>query len=284
MSNHIKIIISTQRRDGRDECMFPAELQIKNRKIKDKIQNRFIEIDFLRGFAIIFMVFLHFMWDLDYFGLVPLNQDIYQFQKIVPSIFFILVGVCLAVTYNRSIKKHRDNKKTYSHFIMRGLKILSLGIIISMATMIFIPDRPIFFGVLHCIGLSIILTVPFLKLKNYSLLFAPLFILIGFVFGSITVENPTLIHLIIGIHQGNIGQYTIDYFPLLPWFGAILFGIALGNIIYCNGEKRRFRLPDISKYRSVTTISWLGKNSLSIYLIHQPIIAGVIMLFTIISF
>ena len=70
-------MISTQRKDGRDECMFPAELQNKNRKIKDKIQNRFIEIDFLRGFAIIFMVFLHFMWDLDYFGLVPLNQDIY---------------------------------------------------------------------------------------------------------------------------------------------------------------------------------------------------------------
>ena len=163
MSNLIKIIISTQRRDGRDECMLPAELQIKDRKIKEKIQSRFIEIDFLRGFAIIFMVFLHFMWDLDYFGLVPLNQDIYQLQKIVPSIFFILVGVCLAVTYNRSIKKQYNDKKNYSHFIVRGLKILGLGIVISIGTMIFIPDRPIFFGVLHCIGLSIILTVPFLK-------------------------------------------------------------------------------------------------------------------------
>ena len=263
--------------------MFPVKFQIRNKQRKEKLPNRFIELDLLRGFAIIFMVFLHIIWDLDYFGILPLNQNIYQFQKIVPSIFFILVGVCLAVTYNRSIKKQDNDKKTYIHLIMRGLKILNLGIIISIVTMIFIPDRPIFFGVLHCIGVSIILIVPFLKLKNYNLIFAPFFILVGLAFSNFAIENPTLIHLILGIHQGNVGQYTIDYFPLLPWFGVILLGIGLGNVIYCNGDKRRFRLPDLTKYRSITTISWLGKNSLSIYLIHQPLIAGAIAFFTFIS-
>jgi uncharacterized membrane protein len=260
--------------------MFAVNFQIRNKQTKEKHPNRFIELDLLRGFAIIFMVFLHIIWDLDYFGIMPLNQNIYQFQKIVPSIFFILVGVCLAVTYNRSIKKQDNDKKTHIHLIIRGLKILNLGIIISIGTMIFIPDRPIFFGVLHFIGVSIILSVPFLKLKNYNIAFAPLLILMGILFNNIIVEDPTLLHLVLGIHQSNIGQFTIDYFPLLPWFGVVLLGISLGNIIYCNGEQRRFRLPDLSRYRSVTTISWLGKNSLSIYLIHQPIIAGAITLFT----
>jgi len=265
------------------ESMLPVKL-LKNKPIKEKLQNRFIELDFFRGFAIIFMVFLHIMWDLDYFGLVPLNQDIYQFQKIVPSIFFILVGICLTVTYNRSIKKQVNyNGKTYSHLIKRGFKILILGLIISIVTLIFIPEKPIFFGVLHCIGLSIILAVPFLKLKNYNILIAPLFILVGIAFSNFTIENPNILHLILGIHQANVGQFTIDYFPILPWFGVILLGIGLGNIIYCNGDKRRFRLPDLTKYRSITTISWLGKNSLSIYLIHQPLIAGTITFFTFIS-
>ena len=134
---------------------------------------RFTELDVLRGFAITFMVFLHLLWDLDYFGVFPLNQQIYQFQAIVPIMFFTLVGMCLAVGNNRKLSLPVEEQRKYKqHLILRGMKIFSLGMIITTITLIFMPDRPIIFGVLHCIGFSIILSVPFLKYKFYNILFA----------------------------------------------------------------------------------------------------------------
>jgi len=250
-----------------------------NKPINQANSGRFIEIDVLRGLAIILMIFLHIIWDLDYFGLFPINTQIYQFQKIVPTIFFILLGVCLVVSKNKKITQTSFDEITYNkHLFLRGLKIFGLGMIITLVTMIFIPDKPIFFGVLHCIGFSIILSIPFMKFKYYNLLFASLVILIGFLFSQNSIEDPTLIHLVVGLQPTNIAQYTIDYFPLFPWFGACLFGIVLGKLLYKDNE-RRFRIPDISKYKPVTMFSWLGKHSLTIYLLHQPIIAGALSIF-----
>ena len=234
---------------------------------------RFVELDLLRGFAIIGMVFLHILWDLDFFGILPLNRGIYQFQEIVPSIFFVLMGICLVITVNR--RNTVSPRVLSKHLLFRGLWILGLGMIISLVTLIFIPDRPIFFGVLHCIGLSVILSIPLLRFKSYNIIFAAIIILAGIVIGFYPMENPTLAHLIVGIHQADVGKYTIDYFPLLPWFGVSLIGVALGNWLYKDG-KRRFAFPDLSRYKPVALFSWLGKHSLTIYLIHQPIIYGLL--------
>ena len=130
------------------------------------------------------------------------------------------------------------------------------------------------------VGFSIILSIPLLKFNYYNFFFATWIILIGILFGQYPVENPTVLHLAVGLHQANIAQYTIDYFPLFPWFGACLFGIVLGKLLYI-GDERRFRIPDISKYKPVTMFSWLGKHSLAIYLLHQPIIAGALSIYMI---
>jgi len=240
---------------------------------------RFIELDVLRGFAIVGMIFLHILWDLDYFGLVPLNMRIYQFQGTIPLLFFLLIGICLAVGWakrdNMSIEKQKEFQQS---LILRGLKIFSLGMIFTTITLIFMPGRPIVFGVLHFIGLSIILSVPFLKLKVHTVLFAVVLILAGIVLGGFVVENPTAIHLAIGLHQANVWKYTIDYFPLIPWFGFVLLGIALGSVLYC-GNERRFNVPSFSKYKPVAVVSWLGRHSLAIYVLHQPVIAGALFVF-----
>lgn len=251
------------------------------KKTYNKHITRFIELDLLRGFAIIFMVFLHIIWDLDYFGLVPMNTQIYKLQICVPAMFFVLLGICIHVSANKKIQNSiLDEKKYYKHLFFRGLKIIGLGIIISLVSMVFLSDRPIFFGVLHCIGFSIILCIPFLKLKIFNLIPASFTITVGYLFGQYNIENPTIFHLAIGLHQSNISQHTIDYFPVFPWFGACLIGLSIGSILYKDNE-RRFRLPDLSLYTPVRLFSWLGKHSLIIYLIHQPIIAGVLSIFVI---
>jgi uncharacterized membrane protein len=256
---------------------------IKKRIIHKHSSNRFIEIDMLRGIAIILMIFGHILWDLDYFGMVPMNSGIYSaLHKTVPPLFFLLVGIGLIVSKKKIENKTlEDEKKYYKRLFERGLKIFGLGMIITIGSLIFMPERVVFFGVLHCIGLSVVLSAPFLKYRNYALLFAMLFIFAGTLMAQYPVENPTIFHLTVGLHQADVWRYTVDYFPLLPWFGISLLGIAIGDRLYC-GNKRRFRMPDLSRYRPAKLFQWAGQHSLGLYLLHQPIIAGALAVFMVI--
>ena len=237
---------------------------------------RFIELDILRGCAIAIMIFYHLLWDLDYFNIISLNNSMYQSNRLFPPIFFLLVGICLAI----SASKEQTPSERVKHLFIRGSWIFSLGLALTVLTLLIIPEKPILFGVLHCIGLSIILSIPFLKFKSYNIIFAIAIILIGFIVGLFPVENPSILHLAIGFHQTGIWNYTVDYFPLLPWFGGILAGISLGNFLYKDNE-RRFNIPDLSKYKPATIFSWLGQHSLAVYLLHQPIITGALFIFVI---
>jgi uncharacterized membrane protein len=259
---------------GISSVLVPLSAKLSARLTKKKTSFRFPELDALRGSAIILMIFLHLLWDLDYFGIMPLNHDLYQIQFICPFLFLLLVGICLSVSYNKA----NTSNRTHSRLLFRGFKIFLLGVALSVITFILLPDRPIIFGVLHCIGCSIMLSVVFLRFKTYALLPAVGIIIIGLFFGTITVSNPTVIHLALGLHQQNVWSTTIDYFPLFPWFGVTLLGIAVGNVLY-KDNKRQFHLPNIARYTSVNMMSWLGKHSLLIYLLHQPLIAGLLQLY-----
>lgn len=250
---------------------------IRNEMHKNK-KNRFIELDVLRGFAITHMILLHLLWDLDYYEIYPLNSTIYQTNTIVQVMFFALLGICLSVVYNKNNKPKKT--ELYFHLVKRGLWIFLLGMTITIVTAIFMPDRPILFGVLHCIGLCIILTIPFLRLKQWNLPIANIIIATGLIFGTINITNPSALHLLIGIHPLDFWIHTIDYFPLFPWLGVCLLGVSIGSVLY-TGSERKFKIPDISKYSSVKALSWLGQHSLAIYLFHQPIIAGALTLFII---
>lgn len=257
---------------------------LKKKIIHTPSSQRFIEIDILRGLAIILMIFGHIFWDLDYFGLVPINSGIYSvIQNTVQPTFFLLVGISLVVSKkkieNMTLK---DEKKYYRRLIFRGLKILGLGMILTILTLLFIPEKPVFFGVLHCIGLSVILSAPFLKYRNYNLLFAIMILFASLVAAEYNVENPTIFHLVVGIHQTNVWSYTVDYFPLLPWFGICLLGLVIGDCLY-SGNERKFRMPDLSRYRPAKIFQWCGQHSLIIYLLHQPIIAGALSIFMILG-
>jgi len=243
-------------------------------------QQRFIEIDMLRGVAILLMIFGHFLWDLYYFGFIPLNSSIYAaLQSFVPQLFFILVGISLIVSKKRiETKTIEEENKYYKRLFVRGLRIFSLGMILTTGSLIVMPEMPVFFGVLHCIGLSIVLSIPVLKYRNYALSFALIVLFVSLIFVQHPTKNPTLFHLILGMHQENVWAYTVDYFPLVPWFGITLLGIAVGDWLYC-GDKRRFRMPDLSRYKPVKMFQWAGQHSLVIYLLHQPIIAGTLTLF-----
>jgi len=259
-------------------------VHLKNKIFQIPSSQRFIELDMLRGIAIILMIFGHIFWDLDYFGLMPINSGIYSILQItVPPTFFLLVGISLVVSKKRIENiTLKDEKSYYKRLIFRGLKIFGLGMILTIITLFFIPEKPVFFGVLHCIGLSVILSAPFLKYRKYNLLFAIMILFASLVVAEYNLENPTIFHLAIGIHQTNVWSYTVDYFPLLPWFGVCLLGVIIGDILY-SGNERKFRMPDLSRYRPAKIFQWCGQHSLMIYLIHQPVIAGALSIFMILQ-
>ncbi len=248
---------------------------IEHQQTKKEYSQRFIELDILRGCAILFMIILHLFWDLDYFGILPLNTNFYSLNIIVPVMFFLLVGIC------QSVNKHKyqnQPQKMYVRTVQRGLWVLNLGMLFTLLTVVFLPERPILFGVLHCIGCCIILSTFFLKWKSLNILIATFCIISGIAIGFFfSTENPTILHLALGIHQPDIATHTIDYFPILPWLGVCLLGVTLGNVLY-KDNKRRFSIPDLSHYKPTKIFSWLGQHSLAIYLVHQPLIVGVLFL------
>jgi uncharacterized membrane protein len=253
---------------------------IKKKLIRPVGTQRFIEIDMLRGVAILMMIIGHILWDLDYFGLLPINSEVYSvLQRTCPPLFFLLVGMSLIVSKKKSDRKSNNDENTYyKHLIVRGLNIFCLGMCLTIGSLIFMPEKIVFFGVLHCIGLSIVISTIFLKYKKYVPIFAISFISTGMIFMKIHIQNPTLFHLIIGQHSADLWSYTLDYFPMLPWFGLVLLGISIGDQLY-EGTSRKFRMPDLSKYKPIKIFQWCGQHSLGLYLVHQPVIAGALSVY-----
>jgi uncharacterized membrane protein len=203
-------------------------------------QDRFIELDVIRGSALFLMIFFHALWDLNFYSVLPLDTTLYSLGAIVTFIFFLVAGISISIAYER---------KSIYHVIKHGLWIFNVGMGLTIITLIAIPQKPIYFGVLHCIGLSILLSIPFLKFKRYTVFPAFCAMIAGMVIDSIPTTSPSIIQLILGLHQSNIWQYTIDYFPILPWFGVVLLGITIGTIAYKDG-KRQFSMANVHSHRS----------------------------------
>jgi len=242
------------------------------------LNKRFWEIDVLRGLAILLMVIYHLIFDLTFFGIFSFNLSsgvLWWFARAVAFIFLFLVGVSLTLSYTRTHlqgQKHGE-KRLFSKYFKRGVKIFSLGLLVTLATWMFIPEDFIVFGVLHFIGIAIILEYPFLNKKYLNLILGLIFISTGFVLAQFTVSYPWLLWL--GLKPA--GFITVDYFPLLPWLGVVSLGLFTGKILYPD-YKRRFQLPDLSKNPSIGIFSFMGRHSLLIYLLHQPLLILILYL------
>lgn len=230
---------------------------------------RYWEIDFFRGIAVILMIIFNYAFTLRYFNVFAVDAGWafwWLFPRLIASIFIFLAGVSMALSYNKTKKANVHRK-----FIFRGLKIFGYGLIITLVTWLFFPEDFIVFGILHFIGLSVILSIPFLKIRrnNLNLLFALIFLAIGVYLSSVVFDSSWLLWL--GFAPFNF--HTFDYFPLLPWFGVVLLGLSFGNLLYPEG-KRAFKIKEIS-----SPLCFLGRHSLVIYLLHQVVLVGLLYLF-----
>jgi uncharacterized membrane protein len=232
--------------------------------------SRFWEVDLLRAVAVIMMILFHILYDLEYFGdydfqLGSLPWIIYA--RVGALIFIGLVGVSLTLSYSRSIVEGRSEKTEQDKQVKRGLMIFSWGLIITFITWYLLKEFIIVFGILHFIGLSIIIAFPLIKYKSLNLALGTVFIVLGVILIYPNFEFPWLVWL--GFRP--IEYDYVDYFPLLPWFGVVLIGIVVGHSLYPK-YKRKFNLPDLSENTIIKPFCFIGRHSLLIYLAHQPII------------
>ena len=233
--------------------------------------NRLWEVDILRGIAIILMIIFNYSFALSFLNIYTINSGSfywYVFPSIIAGMFISISGLSLTLSYNQI----KSKKEVHKRFFLRGLKIFSLGMLITIVTFLTFPEAFIIFGILHLIGFSIIFGQFFVKFKRLNLLLGILLILLGFYLQNFRFDFPWLLWL------GFIPKdyLTFDYFPILPWFGVSLLGIFFGNILYNKG-KRNFKIRDFSDTLVVKILSFLGRNSLTIYLLHQPILILILL-------
>ena len=240
------------------------------------LNRRFWEVDFLRGLAVILMIAYHFIFDLSFFQIYTLNLSyglLWYFPRVIAGIFILLVGISLYLSYSRAeiSELYSRDRDFFLKYLKRGVWIFSLGLVITLATWIFIREEFIIFGILHFVGLAIIIAFPLLKYnqryKYLNLFLGLLFVAAGFYINSFTFNFNWLLWL--GFIPQNL--VTVDYFPLLPWFGMLALGIFSGSVLYRNYH-RQFKIPDLSSHLPVRLFTFLGKHSLIIYFIHQPIL------------
>lgn len=234
-------------------------------------KERFWEIDFLRGLAIIKMIIFNWSFALFYLGIYTFNEGL-MLPGLAAAVFIFLSGLSLTISYSRIRKwKRRD---IYKKYFSRGLMIFAYGLIITAITYLTFPEAFIIFGILHFLGISIILGQFFLNYKRFNIFLGLLIIVLGFYIQNLSVDSPWFLWL--GFAPNTF--FTFDYFPLLPWFGVSLLGIFFGNVFYENG-KRKFNIKDHSKNPVVSFLSLLGRKSLYIYLAHQPLLIIFLMIF-----
>ena len=224
-------------------------------------------IDALRGAAICMMIVYHAAFDLNWFHIISadFNHDRFwlSFRDLIVSSFLFLVGVSLVLASRAGISPKR--------FWNRIALVGTCAILVTVGSYVTFPKTFITFGILHCIVVSSILGWPLVRFPRAALMVGVVVIVAGVAIGVPLFDLPLLNWVGLMTHK----PATEDYVPLLPWLGVVLVGISIGWWLL---ERRMHDLRQISR-ASPKWLTWLGRHSLLVYMIHQPIMMGLLRVF-----
>lgn len=222
-------------------------------------------VDVLRGVALIAMIIFHASWNLDVFGFAQLGVTSETgwiwFARSIAGSFIFLAGLSLVLAeYAGQGSKPK---------IKRICKITAAAIAVSIATYVVFPDSFVYFGILHHLALASLLAWPLVRVNSAILAaLAVALVLINQAFAFEFADTRWLAW----IGLSNEVPATNDYVPMLPWFSVCLAGLIVGKEGF-----RHARTRDVfaQNPRWAKPLIWMGKRSLIIYLLHQPILFGI---------
>lgn len=218
------------------------------------------------------MIAFHFSYDLSHFQYIDADFDrdpfwLY-FRILIVTFFLLLVGTSLQLATGRGLNLRR--------YLRRLLLLIGAAALVSIGNYFVLPDRPILFGVLHFIVLASVLGLLFRRYYWTNFLLGLTVIVLGIQFQAGVFDSSFWYWT--GLMKDR--PLTSDYVPLIPWFGVVLIGMFLARVI----EKYRVLSVESRGGNIVTRLLALGgRNSLLIYLLHQPIFFGGFYLVSLIS-
>jgi len=236
-------------------------------------------LDALRGFTLINMIAFHCLWNLVYLFGVKADWYVgtpgYLWQQAICWTFIVLSGFCRNFSRNP---------------LKRGLTVFGGGILVTAATCLVMPESRIVFGVLTCIGSCMIVMIPLEKwLKKIpaeaglAVSFGLFLLLRNISSGSLGFESLVICPLPAFLYRNLLtaylgfphpGFFSTDFFPLFPWFFLFMSGYFLFHCL----EKRSLNERLFARGQ-VPVLNWLGRHSLIVYLLHQPVLYGLCLLF-----
>lgn len=263
---------------------------------KAKPSVRFELLDVLRGLTLFSMIGYHFSWDLvNLSGLTGFyaswfhSSGAFVWQQSICWSFILLSGFCAPLAH---------------HPFRRNLEIFVMGAIVSTVTLFFLPEDRVVFGILTFLGSAGLLISLWgtllrkIRIKPFSLNSVPfsavwlaisLYLFYSFRwlrFGCLQFFPGVRLTLPAALYRGYAASFfgfqdpefwSTDYFPLLPWLFLYLAGLwtnrlcaALGILSGRGTRALHFNIPGFS---------WLGRRSLLIYLLHQPVLYGILLFF-----
>jgi uncharacterized membrane protein len=219
-------------------------------------QARLAGLDAARGLAVLAMFAFHFIWDLGYFGYIdadfPYSRGVKAFGHVIAFAFLFIAGVSLVLA--------REKGAGWRLFWRRLALVGGAAALVSAVTYAAFPQSYVFFGILHCIAASSLLAAPFLLLPWPAALAA----------AAVAGAAPLFLQhaefdarWLQWVGLSTLTPLTNDYRPLFPWAGALLAGVAAMKA----ARAVRGRASGLAPLRSLT---FLGRHSLLLYVVHQP--------------
>lgn len=229
-------------------------------------------LDEYRGVAIIAMILFHAYYDIAVLLPLPAGSLSHPAVSIASNLiggsFTLISGICSVFSKSN---------------IRRGFICLFFALMITVVTSVFMPSERIIFGVLHMLGLSMVIYGVLQKLLSKipcvlgGVVFICLFIITfklssGYLLlGTYKYYLPqsfyTTAYLFPFGFRGP-GFFSADYYPLFPWLFLFMAGSYLGNWL------SKANLPDFFYRKKSPVLVWMGKHSLLLYIVHQPLLYG----------
>ena len=235
-------------------------------------------LDVLRGISVSAMIVYHFFWDLGYFGFIELEN----ITRGLPLLFAQCIGASFIIISGISLRLASYSSNFSAKFLKRLLVLVLICLAITSITFYMDKKSFIFFGILHFLVTCSLLGLLFLKIQNNKVLFLLCVCSLVVSVSKIKFDLPS--------HFSWLGlnsevPITNDFYPLFPWVSFYIFGLwaskPFKSYIAIKNKSHQFNYYKFTYiYKGLI---FLGRNSITIYILHQPIFFYLFLIFIRIS-